>query len=850
MQLSDNFNSDTVMVNNPKIGKISPKVHIIGNDGWATFKAEGNCTGEGTSTDPYVISDLEIDAGGSGSGIIIENSDLYFKIKNSTIWNAGASWNNAGINLVGVTNGVIENNTLYNYRCIMLDNSEYNSILNNTISSFSYGIDFYTNSPYNTISNNIIKGGYRAVNTGSNNSNLTIYNNTIISNTYGLDLGNVNHTITNNLLKGNLYGIRIEDSHDSKIFRNTINASRGGGIGLYVIDSARVKIINNTINNGESYAFRLVRCDYSEIMGNIVSYNDENAVQIGSSSHVIFLNNTISFNTGYGLFLNGEFAATNYNQVLNNTIHNNADTGVLLHSSHYNNISNNNVHDNGAYRIQGSLNFNNISYNIFREDAGGGYGSEILISGTNNMIFANHFIYASIYPGRAGGGINYWNSSSIGNYWSSYTGMDANDDGIGDTPFNIYAGDYDFLPIWWDSPQILINSPNVEDIFESSPSFSISVSRGQINSSWYSIDNGITNITFNGLSGVIDNDEWNAKGAGQILLTFYVNDSKGYIGSETVQINKSYDTPHITINSPTLNEVFGFSAPDFIITVNDLSPINTTWYTIDGGLINYTFSGLTGTVNQTAWDNKGTEIITLRFYANDSLGYVGFKDVVIWKDLITPNITINSPIQDEIFGSTSPEFNISIIEENLISTWYTIDGGLTNYTFSGLTGTVNQTAWGNKGTEIITLRFYANDSAGHVGFKDVVIWKDLIAPNITINSPIQDGMFGSTSPEFNISILEENLVSTWYTLEGVVGTFSFTGLTGTIDQGIWDSIPQGEISITFYAEDGAGNIGIESVIVIKSIPSQPEIPGYNISIMLLGFFSITIISLLKKMKKF
>ena len=90
----------------------------------------------------------------------------------------------------------------------------------------------------------------------------------------------------------------------------------------------------------------------------------------------------------------------------------------------------------------------------------------------------------------------------------------------------------------------------------------------------------------------------------------------------------------------------------------------------------------------------------------------------------------------------------------------------------------------------------------------------------------------------------------------MAGTFPFTGLTGTIDQEAWDSVPQGEISITFYAEDGAGNIGNESVNVIKSIPTQPEIPpenppeipGYNISIFLLGIFSVTIILIVKKMK--
>lgn len=769
MQLSDNFNSDTLIVKNPKISKISPKIHIIGNAGWASFYAEGNCTGAGTPTIPYVIRDLIINAGGSGSGIIIENSDVYFIIKNSTIWNSGSSFGNAGISLNGVMNGLIENNTLSNnWHGVRLDNSDNNLFLNNTIlGGFNIGIYFYANSQYNTVSKNIIKNGVRAVQSYFTNSNITIYNNTMISNTYGMDLQGVNHTITDNILKENLYGIRIGDSHDSKIFRNIINGSKSGAYGLYVINSDNVKIVNNTLKYGGDTAMYLVGGFYNEVIGNIVSYNGDNngdhGVIIESSRYVILLNNTISFNTGSGLFLNEVYATTDYNKILNNKIHNNGGSGVIIGSSNFNNISNNKIHDNGAYGVRIGSNFNNISNNIFRDDAGGPYGAEIYISysGNNNLIFANYFISSLFNPGRDLGSNNKWNSSSIGNYWSSYAGVDANDDGVGDTPYAILGGSYDFLPIWWDSPQILINSPNEDDTFELSPTFNISVSQGNVNNSWYTLDNGITNITFTGLNGVIDKEEWNEKGAGQIVLTFFVNDSKGYVGSETVQVIKSYDTPQIAIISPTLNEIFGFNAPDFNITINDLSPINATWYTIDGGLANYTFSGLTGFINQLGWGQKEDGVLTIRFYANDSLGNLGFEDV------------------------------------NVI--------------------------------------------------------KDTTAPNIAINSPIQDGIFGSTSPEFNISIIEENLVSTWYTLEGVAGTFSFTGLTGTVNQGIWDSIPQGEISITFYAEDGAGNIGIESVIVIKSIPSQPGtpgIPGYNISIMLLGIFSIAIISLLKKMKKF
>lgn len=299
--------------------------------------------------------------------------------------------------------------------------------------------------------------------------------------------------------------------------------------------------------------------------------------------------------------------------------------------------------------------------------------------------------------------------------------------------------------------------------------------------------------------------------------------------------------PHIKINLPLFNQIFGSNAPEFNVTVNNLSLLNKTWYSLDGGLTNHTFSGLTGFVNQTAWDLKEEGVLTVRFYAKDSLGHVGFKDIQIFKDTITPLISIHFPDDDDVFGSNSPEFNITVIDENLVSTWYTLDGGLTNHSFPGLTGLINQTAWDLKEEGVLTVRFYAKDSLGHVGFRDVQILKDTIAPVITIHSPLEGKSFGNVAPSFNVSIIEENLDSVWYTIEGVASNFTLSELSGILDKDAWTDAPVGEVNITFYTRDSAGNLGFESVIVIKSA----QIPGYNL-LFLLGILSFVSIILIKK----
>ena len=96
----------------PKISAVSGKICIINNSGWVDFRNAGNCTGSGTYSDPYVIEDLEIDGGGGfGSPIWIENSNVYFKIENCTVYNTVGIWNDAGIRLSNVTHSQLINNT-------------------------------------------------------------------------------------------------------------------------------------------------------------------------------------------------------------------------------------------------------------------------------------------------------------------------------------------------------------------------------------------------------------------------------------------------------------------------------------------------------------------------------------------------------------------------------------------------------------------------------------------------------------------------------------------------------------------------------------------------------------------
>ena len=210
-----------------------------------------------------------------------------------------------------------------------------------------------------------------------------------------------------------------------------------------------------------------------------------------------------------------------------------------------------------------------------------------------------------------------------------------------------------------------------------------------------------------------------------------------------------------------------------------------------------------------------------------------------------PDITINSPNSNELFGTSAPSFNVELYDANLDSMWYTLDNGLTNTTFT-TNGTINQALWDALPEGNVFLRFYANDSVGNIGFAEVTIRKDVTAPIIAINNPQNSDVIGATAPNFDISIDELNLDKTWYSLNGG-NNVTFMGLTGTINQSLWDALSEGNLIIRFYANDTLGRIGFQEVTVVKTISQSnpPEIPGYDI-ILLLGIVSTIIVIIVKK----
>lgn len=696
---------------------------------WSVAKNAGICTGEGTISNPYIITDLIIEGNHSDIGIHIRDSVVYFIIKNCTISN-----NTNGIFFHDVENGLITNNTIMmNTNGIYLENSNYNNINKNLIRQNSnYGMYLRIDYSFNYVTHNNIVENIIKDNLGPG---IHIYSYSQEAHHNNI----INNTITNNIN----FGIRLFRCRSTTVINNLINNTTGQGIynvGSYNSISDNT-IINNTLNGIHSEGG-----SYLTINGNMVTHNYQNGLFISGNNYDytvsnnnfssngrggnfdgivldggaarfgcwdnIFKDNHISYNTGHGLHLKNYVGRhddeVNYgNNILNNTITRNTYHGVYINQF----VTNTNFTRN-------KINQNN-QFGVFINDQ----------DSQKNLFFNNSLHLNIIGNALDNGSLNHWNNTDVGNYWHDYPGVDADDDGIGDTSYVILgtAGSVDSLPIWDDGdddapPSITIITPNVNLVYgKKEPGFQISTNSLYIDTMWYKIGGGNKNVTFEGSTGYFDQQEWEKVLNGTVIIEFYANDSLGNLGNTNIILKKDIIKPSLFINLPIPNEFFGFQSPNYNVSVDEPN-LDSFWYTINEGETNITTVDLAGTIDAFEWGNLSSMIVTIIFYANDTAGNVGNSQISIVKDIDNPVITIFHPSQNEKFVS-APTYEISILESYLVNIWYTIDDGLNSYTISQLSGRINQSAWNNAQIGYVTIKFYARDTQGNIGYCEVLIEK-------------------------------------------------------------------------------------------------------------------------------
>ncbi len=355
----------------------------------------------------------------------------------------------------------------------------------------------------------------------------------------------------------------------------------------------------------------------------------------------------------------------------------------------------------------------------------------------------------------------------------------------------------------------------------SAPAFALTIIGSNIAETWYSLDGGLTN-TMCALSDTLA-AQWDNYGNGTITITFWANDTGGNVNSTSIVVRKDILAPIIMGTGFVSYQVCGVTAPPFTLAITE-GNLNKTWYSLDGGLTN-TSCGLTGTL-AAQWDGRGNGSVTVTFWANDTLGNMSATSVVVLKDILAPNITGTGLGLFQFFGTTAPSFSLAITEVNLASTWYTLDGGTTNTT-CGLSGTLAM-QWGGRGNGSVTVIFWAKDTLNNVNATSVTVWKDILAPAITVTNLPSYSLFETTPPIFTLAITEGNLASTWYTLGSNPAKYIITGNTSSIDTDAWAALPAGNVTIHFHVSDIAGNEASTDVTVTKMVAAaaSTDLPSW------------------------
>jgi parallel beta-helix repeat protein len=197
---------------------------------------------------------------------------------------------------------------------------------------------------------------------------------------------------------------------------------------VFTVTQDHVNITGFTVRNsgGEEPLFagiQLYTASYCNISGNEITNNYYGIDLIFYSNYNIVSRNNITANNKAGIMFGVQ---SSNNAVVKNNIMTNNEEGILIcGSSNYNIISGNNITANKMI------------------------GVGVVTDSSHNVIYHNNIIKNIYKQAAIESGNNLWDDGypSGGNYWSDYTGVDSDVDGIGDSPYIIDESNQDNYPL-------------------------------------------------------------------------------------------------------------------------------------------------------------------------------------------------------------------------------------------------------------------------------------------------------------------------------------------------------------------------------------------------------------------
>ncbi|MFW9878505.1 MAG: OmpL47-type beta-barrel domain-containing protein, partial [Candidatus Thorarchaeota archaeon] len=308
---------------------------------------------------------------------------------------------------------------------------------------------------------------------------------------------------------------------------------------------------------------------------------------------------------------------------------------------------------------------------------------------------------------------------------------------------------------------------------------------------------------------------------------------------EYLSSNMTYEADRIDLTPPTLN-IFSPRQNDILnntVMIDISSPdidTDTIWYRFWNGTssnwVDLTSQG--GTQEYQIYDgNPNIWLLeegdyVLWVWANDT-GYpmLGSDQHINIQELqinfkVGYGLNIIKPSPNQAFNSTTFEFEIILrIEGTLNETWYTLDEGLNNYTFNGLTGTIKKLAWVAISEGYVTIRFYANNSLGAEIFNEVTVLKDITPPLTNISFIPYSGTSKVLKSTLFTLIADDGYGSGIALIKYKIGDGSWIDYTTPFNLSDYTF---GNYIISFYAIDTVNNTESIKSISIKLVDVKSE----------------------------
>ena len=244
-----------------------------------------------------------------------------------------------------------------------------------------------------------------------------------------LDGANGNTTSGSKAISNARFGILLDHGASYNTIAGSDIADNGdSGIHLWDFEHQEHNAIIdcNVYENGADGIEGYITTDGTQVIGCNVHHNGGTGISIGWSNWTVRDCNVYS-NSGIGI----NFDTASYSVIEDCNIHSNGSYGLRLAGlgSHHGTIRRNNVCWNGDLGV----------YKVYD------YAHD-------NKPYHNNFVDNTTVPQAYDDGVaEVWDDGypSGGNYWSDYTGEDADLDGIGDTPYDISgpAGAQDRYPL-------------------------------------------------------------------------------------------------------------------------------------------------------------------------------------------------------------------------------------------------------------------------------------------------------------------------------------------------------------------------------------------------------------------